>query len=446
MDAKKLKADLEAAKKSLEAYKNSRLGAVQSGVENKSFAAQEAKAVSKWGVKTIKELLSVNTGSTKYNYLSREDKEAVKSLKEAVDITLMIASRFGKRPEQTKYFNEGIGPALKAFGIDSGDQGFAWIPTMVSDSYVDEYNLERKVSSLFQEIKMPSNPFRFPVLSNGAIATKLAEATAKSPKDTFSTDYIEFAAVKISNQYALPEELQEDSAVDVMKVIRQELIEGQEKALEIAILEGDTASTHQHTNTQIPGASGVPASDSSERFFDGLRKRALAASLKVDAGAAQLNEGHLSSARKLMAKFGVNPAELALIAGPKGYNEMLQLDDVRTLEQYGPQAPVLTGELAKYEGMPVIVSEWLREDTDATGVNGATGGNNIKLSVLIVNRKRFMLGLRRPIQVKVESYKTDFDLWDMVSFSRRAFNGVLKADGSNSSSEKSVVLIYNILA
>lgn len=444
MNSKELKKQLEQAKANLEAYRAKKLNAITQGKgsDTKAFAIQEAKAVSKWGVKSLNELLNINTGDRKFSYMSKSEKESVLALKEAVDITLMVASRFKKSPQNTKAFADLVQPAIKALGIESGETGALWVPTMISSSYIDEYNLERKVSSLFQEIKMPSNPYEFPVLNNGAIATKLGERTQKSSKDEFSATSIQFNAVKLSNQYELPEELNEDSAVDVMKVIRQELIEGQEKALEIAILEGDTTSTHQHTNTGIPGLSSTPAADSSERVFDGLRKRALAASLTQDCGAAAINEGLLSSARQKMGKFGINSAELALICGPVGYNQLLQLDDVRTLEQYGPQAPVLSGELAKYEGIPVVVSEWLREDTDATGVNGASG--NTKKSMIIVNRKRFMLGMRRPIQVKVENYRTGFDVWDMVSFSRRAFQGILKADGSNAASEKSVVLLFNI--
>lgn len=443
MDRKQLLEQLKSAKSNIEAYRSKRLAASGSAPAP-SHQAEEKRVAAKWGCKSLNEMIRINTGDRKFAYLSREDKENVKSLKEATDVTLMIAQRLGIAPERTKAYQELVQPAVKALGIGSSDAGYQWIPTMVSDSYIDEYNLERKVASLFQEIKMPSNPYVYPVLSNGAIATKLAQASKKSSPDQFSTDStITMTAVKLSNQYELPEELEEDSAVDVMKVIRQELIEGQEKAMEIAILEGDTTSTHQHTNTGIPGLSGTPAADSPERVFDGLRKRALAASAsKVDAGANQLNEGHLASARGKMGKFGVNPADLALIMGPKGYVEAQQLDDVRTLEQYGPQAPVLSGELAKYEGIPVIVSEWLREDTNTAGVNGASG--NTKLTVLLVNRKRFFCGLRRAIQVRVENYRTQFDVWDMVSFSRRAFQGVLKADGSNYATESTISIIYNI--
>lgn len=448
MKTKELIAQLKAAKKNLSAYKEKRLSATSGSVRPEGFAAQEKAIASRYGVKSLNELLSVNTGDRKYRAIPSEDRQAVKNLKEAVDVSIMCATVFKTAVQKTAAYSELVLPALKAFGIESGDQGYEWIPTQVSDSYVDEYNLDRKISGLFTEIKMPSNPYNFPVLSNGAIATKLGEGVQKSSKDTFSTSSIQLSAVKLTNQYELPEELQEDSAVDVMKIIRQELIEGQEKAMEIAILEGDTATTHQHTVNQITG-SGVPASDSPERVFDGLRKRALAgasSALKKDASGVQANEALLSDTRKLMGKFGVNPQELALICGPKGYNQLMQLDDVRTIEQYGANATVLQGELAKYEGIAVIVSEYLREDTDATGVNGATPNNNVKVSMILVNRKRWFCGLRRAIQVKVENNRTAFDTWDMVSFSRRAFNGVLKSDSSNAASEKSVALLFNLAA
>lgn len=444
MDKKAFLEQLKAHKADLTAQKAARQAAAGTKVPSAGAKSKELAVSAKFGVKSFNDLIKIDTSKARFKALPSESRAAVLALKEATDVTLMCAMVFKKAPTETEAYHELVVPALKAFGIDSGDQGFAWIPTAVSDSYFDEYNLERRVASLFTEVKMPTNPYIWPVLSNGAIATRLGENSKKSPSDVFTTTSITFTAVKMSNQYELPEELHEDSAVDMMKVIRQELIEGQAKAEEIAILEGDTATTHQHTNTQIPGLSGAPAADSSERFFDGLRKRALAGNLKTDAGADALVEADLSGARSKMGKFGVQPSELAFIASSRVYFQMQDLDDVRTLEQYGPQATVLTGELAKINGIPVIVSEWLREDTDATGVNGATGGNNVKGSLILVNRKRFALGARRPLQIQVTDYRTQFDVTDLVSWQRKAFQGVLSADGSNAAAEKSVSLIYNI--
>ena len=428
----------------------------------------EAKSfLGKFSCKSFSDLMKVDTSSKKFAYLGATELERVKTLKESVD-TCIIAAELNKFVEtegksrvvsadeikNSKYFQEELSAELKAFGIAGGDEGFEWIPEIVSTSFIDEFNLDRKITGLFQEIRMPSNPYRFPVLTQGAIARRVGTVTALTPAQVFKTDKtILFEAVKLTNQYELPEELNEDSAPDIVKVIRQELIEGQEKAIEIAILEGDTSDPHQHSFSQLsdiaPGTAlaALPnLADSPERIFDGLRLRALASGVlgTVDAGGNTLSETEMSEARALMGKFGVDPSQLAWIFGPKGYNQALQLDDVRTLEQYGPQAPVLTGELAKYEGAPVIVSEYLREDTDATGVNGAVPGNNVKLSVLCVNRKRFMCGLRRGLQIKVENNRTQFDVLDMVSFQRKAFQGVLKADGSNYAEESSVSLIFNI--
>jgi HK97 family phage major capsid protein len=444
MKTKEMLEQLKAAKANLEQYKSKRLGATSASAISSGFAAQEKSAVAKFGVKSLNDLIKINTADRRYKAIPAEDREAVKNLKEAVDVTLMCAKVFNKTPASTKAYEDMLAPALKAFGINTGEQGANWVPTVISESYVEEFNLERKVAGLFTEIKMPSNPFQYPVLTNGAIATRLGENSKKTTPDQFSTSVITMTAVKLTNQYELPEELQEDSAVDVMKVIRQELIDGQEKEMEVAILEGDTAATHQHTSTQIPGASGAPSADSSERIFDGLRKRARAAALTVDCGGVPVNESKLSLLRKTMGKFGTNPAELALICGPIGYNEMLGLDDVRTIEQLGPKATVLSGQLASYEGIAVVVSEYLREDTDATGINGATPANNVYASMILLNRKRWFTGLRRAIQIKVESFRTQFDVWDMVSFSRKAFDGTLKADGSNGTTEKSVAMLYHI--
>lgn len=454
---KELEKRLADAQSQIAEYKAIRLNASTSGSTTQDFATAEKKAVAKFGVKSISGktigkkrvedgLLHVNVADRRYKFLSSEEKEAVIALKEGNDIALMEAQVFDKEVSQTKGYHELVKPALKAFGIDSGDAGYEWIPTAVSESYVDEYNLERKVAGLFDEIKMPSNPYVFPVLSNGAIARKLAEVSALTAQTFTTSSSITLTAVKLANQYALPEELNEDSAVDVMKVIRMQLIKGQEKAIEIAILEGDADGSNQHYATMLADDSGTIDSDSCENAFNGLRKRCLASTnLKLSASNATLTESHLAQARRGMGKFGVNPAELAIIVGPKAYNQMLQLDDVRTLEQYGPQAPVLSGELAKYEGIPVIVSEYLREDTHTSGVN-ANGGTNTHLSVILVNRKRWFVGLRRAIQVRVESFRTHYDVWDMVSYQRKAFQGVLAADAANEASEPSAFLIYNIAA
>src|SRR4051812_40534826 len=108
MDSKELKKQLEAAKANAEAYRAKKLSAITGGKgsDSKAFAVQESKAVAKWGVKTLNDLIHINTGDKKFSYMSQNEKEAVLSLKEAVDVTLMIAQRFKKSPESCKAFSD----------------------------------------------------------------------------------------------------------------------------------------------------------------------------------------------------------------------------------------------------------------------------------------------------------------------------------------------------
>lgn len=467
MDKRK---SLEQVRAALQAEREKRQKAALQGAGNpaptnkggKSVPVAAQKSLAKFGCKSFEEIIKINTADKKFSYLPREDRERVKALKEAVDVAILTANWINmkeKRAEQglplvtikdLSFFHD-LQHAVKAFGIDSGDDGFEWIPTAVSENYIDEYNLERKISSLFLEVKMPSDPYKWPVLTNGAVARMVTEVQALSTPQVFKTDKtITFDSIKLTAQYALPEELNEDSAVDQVKVIRQEVIEGQEKAIEIAILEGDTAGT-MHYYSQLPDVAALTLisalSDTPEKAFDGIRKRLLAVAASgalVDAGGNSVTEAELSSARQKMGKFGVNPMELVYIAGAKkSYQQMLQLDDVRTKEQYGDAATVVTGELAKYEGAPVVVSEWLREDCTAAGKN-ENGGSNDKSTIMLVNRKRWFVGTRRPIQVLVEKNRTQYDVLDLVSFSRKAFQAVLKSDGSNYAAESSGAMVINI--
>lgn len=457
MDLKEL---LKASRKELDKKREGRLNASQKSStkkpSNKKGTMPESvtKSLGKFGVKSFDELCKINTAEKKYAYLGKTELESVRQLKEDVDIAVISSKIFKKPVAETLHYQTNVKFALKAFGIVSGDDGFEWIPTLVADSYIDEFNLARKVAGLFTEIKMPSNPFKWPVLTNGAISRRVAQASAIA-KQVFKTDQtIQFDAEKLTSRYELPEELNEDSAPDIIKAIRIELMEGQEKACEIAILEGDSAGAMHHFS-QLPDVAPATTiasiiTETPETAFDGIRVRLMAAhalvanSSAVDAGGAALNETFLANCRSKMGKFGVDPSQLAMISGPKVYtSQLLQLDDVRTIEQYGGQATVLNGELAKYEGMPVVVSEYLREDLSATGKN-TVGGPNTFGSVLMVNRKRWWTGSRRAIQIKVENNKTEFDVLDLVSFSRKAFQAVLKDDGTNYPTENSAALVYNI--
>src|SRR5262245_29678776 len=101
MKSKELLEQLKAARASLKSYKEARLGA-STGTPAGNTKGQEMAACAKFGVKSLNELIKINTASRNFRGIAAEDREAVKSLKEAVDVCLMSAKVFGVAPQSTK--------------------------------------------------------------------------------------------------------------------------------------------------------------------------------------------------------------------------------------------------------------------------------------------------------------------------------------------------------
>jgi hypothetical protein len=159
--------------------------------------------------------------------------------------------------------------------------------------------------------------------------------------------------------------------------------------LENALINGDTTATHQDSDTEAAGATAVGAA------WKGFRKHAIENSYTIDASTWDITK--LRAMRKSMGKFGINPDELVLIASNSAYIQMLGWDGVLTLDKFGPQATILTGELLKVDGISVIVSPYMRQDLNASGVFDDT--TETKTGVLLVNRDSFAIGDRQTVEL-----------------------------------------------
>ena len=82
---------------------------------------------------------------------------------------------------------------------------------------------------------------------------------------------------------------------------------------------------------------------------------------------------------------------------------------------------VLTGELGKYQGIPVIISEHMRENLNASGVyDGSTTDNG---AIVLVNHRYFYVGDRRMVTLDAEKWITT-DQINMVAFRRLDFQPI----------------------
>jgi HK97 family phage major capsid protein len=408
----------------------------------------EGRAMAAFGCSHAKQLLSVNTADEKFRYVPEELKCAVRNLKEAVDLARFSAqilsgnvdgrAKGGDDSESlvavknifdTNYAKEVLIPMTKSFGSSAGT-GLEWIPTAISQNYIAEYELQRLVEGNFRTVSMPTNPFVLPVQKAVTKARLASEGSAVTDAN-FQTAQLSMTAKKFAEYFVLPEELTEDSIVDIMAMARQEVISAQARAIEAAVINGATGA-HIDSDTAALGATVA------EKAWDGLRKLAIANSANggtldcntINGGV--LSVAHLRKMRAQMGKFGVNPAELVLLVSPSGYSSLLATGEVLTMEKYGPMATINTGALGTILGMKIVVSQYMRDDLNASGVyDGAVSSYT---GLLCVNKSRFFVGQRRPIVVKAQADLPSQDRFLLASYQRKCFVGL-----PQSAAEKSVV-------
>ena len=105
------------------------------------------------------------------------------------------------------------------------------------------------------------------------------------------------------------------------------------------------------------------------------------------------------------------------------------------VNQYGPSATILSGELGQLMGVPIVISEMMGADLDADGLYGSGGS---KTGMLMLNRARFKIGrLRNSYAVAADITR---GLHNLVLTDRHVFFSV------DSSTKKNVHFSFNLSA
>jgi hypothetical protein len=386
-----------------------------------------------FGVANVQELLHVNVGAKEFAHVPLATRLWVRSIKEKMDIARWTAQLFHDAPLDRGDFDTGRGTAvkslfdskyaktrdlqgiIKAFGTGVTGAGAEWVWTEVTSQFMEEYELDRKVVALFREFGMNAGVVNRTVRKDGTVAKLVAEGAAATA-DNFGTDEIVYTARKLQEYYLLPTELDEDSAPAALQIGREQIVAAQARALERAILDGDDSVAHMD--------SDVVAANDARKAWKGLRKKALDNS----ANGVIITFGSTASKTKLdemllaADKFAINPRECVWVMSARAYNQTKAIPEVSTVEKFGPMATILEGALAAFAGIPIVVSEWIRNDLNVSGVyDGVTTNNTV---IHLVNKSRFEMGRRRAIQTKIKmDERYEYDRWQLASYQRVAFNG-----------------------
>lgn len=259
---------------------------------------------------------------------------------------------------------------------------------------------------------MPSNPYDFPLDVSGPTIYTVPEAqdagdieadAATFTKSMVSTNKITFSAKKMGALAYFSEELIEDSIIPILPTLRADFIDGMARGLDRALISGDEAGATSTTNISFDGSA-----ESATGWYavtDGLRHEALITTATDNYDVAGvLSYPNIRNVQALMGtggKYGLRTADLALICDPGVMHQMVDLDELVTVDKFGSRATVLNGQLGSIKGIAVVPSEEY-DLTDSAGKISATGANNTEGSFVIVNRRGVMLGYRRRVSITVD--------------------------------------------
>jgi HK97 family phage major capsid protein len=283
-----------------------------------------------------------------------------------------------------------------------------------------------------QEVVMPTDTYKLPLKTSRTQYRLGSEAPGTDPVGSEpGTGLVTLDAQKLIGIADYSYEADEDAIVPILPMLQDDLALGAADALEDAIINGDTTATHMDTGT----AATAPS-----KLWLGLRKRALTATLTGNWSGGVTN-ANILGALKVLGKWGIRRSDLVIVAGPSGYNDLVGLAETLTAEKVGNPAlaRILTGVAGVIYGVPIIVSERVREDLNATGVyDGVTA---TKGSMLIVHKPSWYLGVRRGFTVETDMDKKKQTKSVIASF-RRAF----MPKETPSLTQKTVFLGFNFAA
>jgi HK97 family phage major capsid protein len=292
----------------------------------------------------------------------------------------------------------------RAFNEGTSTSGLNWVPAVLSAQMMDMIQAELRVSALFPQVTMTSKTLDWPVLGGDLVAYLMGESTGDGSDSgvtasTATTNKVTFTAQKIAVRTFASSEIIEDSIVSMVNFILGNAAKVIARGVEDALINGDTGTTLD--GATFNPAGGVRRAWKGLRFytFKGAGGSALASA--TDMGGATVTEAKLLEMQMNMGIYGANPRPFAFITGFRGLKSLMKLSSLLTLEKFGANASIVTGQVGAIFGSPVVLSEFVF-DQKATGVYG-DGTARTFGTILGVHRDSFAVATRRAISINASS-------------------------------------------
>lgn len=322
-------------------------------------------------------------------------------------VDLVLRSFHKRMPSRVKPSSPELLKALTSTGAGTGDE---FVPTGMSAELWRDINLASRVVSSFNTVPMPTNPYDAPVGWGDITWRKGSQNTAgtvSNPATAKSTMTTTEQTGEINWSY----DLDEDSIIPILPTLKADMAISSAQQMDKFMMNAD--STDANTgNINLDDANPDNDSYYLSDGQDGLRHQIIVDNTAQGADInTTLTDALLLAALGKMDKYGVmapgntvSPNELVLFCNPKTYLiSLLGLTNLRTWDKYGPLATIITGEVAKWSGIPVVPTSAIALAED-DGKVSTTAANNDEGTVVIANRFCWRNGFRRELLIEMDRF------------------------------------------
>ena len=257
-----------------------------------------------------------------------------------------------------------------------------------------------------------------PYLKGSVNTDNPAQYTASS----VSTSQKSITIKGLASRFIIDDSAAEDSAIAVIPSLQRQIVADLNDAMEDALINGDDTATHQDAiaDWNIRGRWGTtPAlggSSDHRRLFKGMRKQAFDRSSTADLSA--LDFAKLLGLKAQMGELAMQ--DVVIFASPEAVlANILALSEVKTIDVFGPQATVRTGQIAAIMGMPIIMSRFLSADLNTAGKYDNV--TKTKTGLLMAHAPSWTIFERRGILVETDR-KIDVGATEIVATMRASFD------------------------
>lgn len=348
------------------------------------------------------------------------------------------------------FIRKGFEGTVERLFSGASGAGSEWQATLVLPRVEETLKVIAELGAYFQTVDMPTKTISWPFMSTGLRPYLKGAATMDNPAyytgSTPDTTARSFTSTGMAVLTQILDDADEDSILAALPFLRLQLAEAIRDGEEDAILNGDTAATHQDTIASWNirgrwGASGLGGSMDHRRAWIGLRARAedIGATAKLDGTsytALTGASGLLAAAEIKLHAGSMNSQGLVYACSPEHYVKIIKGDtSVLTLDKYGAGASIMNGEVGKVMNTRIHRTQYLSADLNTSGIfDNAT---TTKTAAVLVDARRFARFRRRGLMLEA-----DKDIRNGVTYLVSTMRGTFgTVDASTTVNE---VYVYNL--